>query len=178
MKNKITSFLALSLLIFALLSATTRQEKSPIRAANGGYVIDFNEPSFDKAATDGRALDLILVDFTMLAKARSTKDSLAIMDKIYANPSLFSIVTGKASYVSSSSVMIYTKSKFKFDPSDIRYTLIVVDNDGNDNSGAPSAAPVIYRQTPKCTCTARPCGCCCIRKKDKTCLTCSVNFKQ
>ncbi|MEZ4904415.1 MAG: hypothetical protein R2822_23040 [Spirosomataceae bacterium] len=178
MKNKIASLLHFGVLMLALLSATTRQDKSPIRAISGGYVIDFGESSFDKATTDGRALDLILVDFRMLSQAKTTKDSLAIMDKIYANPALFSIVSGKASYMSSSSVMIYTKSKFKFDPSNSLYTLIVVDNDGNDNSGAPSAAPVIYRQSPKCTCTARPCGCCCIRKKDRSCLTCSITIKQ
>lgn len=177
MKNYIASFLTFGLLLTTLLSAT-HQDKRPIRAVNGGYMLEFAEPTFDKAATEGTVVDVALVDFTLLAKAKNAEDSTAILGKIYSNPSLFSIVTGKLSYQSASSAMLVTKAKFKVNILDGKYGLVVAENDGNDNSGALSPSPKMYSiNGGKCTCTGRPCGCCCIRKANGNCLTCAIRIK-
>ncbi len=170
MKHYITSTLAFGLLLVTLLSATN-QDKRPIRAVTGGYMIEYSTPSFIKENVEGMKVDVVMVDFTPLSKAKTGEDTVAILGQIYQKPSMFSIVTGTLSYISSTSVILKTKAKFQVDISNAKYGLIITDNDGNDNSGAPNPSPVIYRKTGGGYC--QKCGCACLRTKDG-CQTCGI----
>ncbi|MCP1384497.1 hypothetical protein [Runella salmonicolor] len=163
MKHFITSFLAFALLMIALLSATN-QEKRPIRAVTGGYMIEYSTPSFVKENVEGMKVDVALVDFTPLSSAKTDLDTIAILGKIYQKPSMFSIVTGTLSYVSSNAVLLRTKAKFQIDIANPKYGLIIVENDGKDNSGATSPSIVLYRRTGGGGC--KKCGCACLTTRN------------
>jgi hypothetical protein len=170
MKHYITSTLSFGLLLVTLLSATN-QDKRPIRAVTGGYIIEYSNPSFIKENVEGMKVDVAMVDFTPLANAKTDLDTITILGKIYQRPAMFSIVTGTLSYVSSNSVLLRTKAKFQVDISNIKYGLIIGENDGNDNSGAPNPSPVLYRKTGGGTC--KKCGCACLTTRNG-CQLCGI----
>lgn len=170
MKKLLTSSIVFSLILITLLSATN-QDKRPIRAVTGGYMIEYSTPSFIKENVEGMKVDVALVDFSPLSKAKTDLDTISILGQIYQKPAMFSIVTGSLSFVSSNAVLLRTKAKFQVDISNAKYGIVIVENDGNDNSGAPNPSPVLYRKTGGGGC--KKCGCACLTTRNG-CQTCGI----
>ncbi|MDP4261183.1 MAG: hypothetical protein Q8941_01515 [Bacteroidota bacterium] len=136
-----------------------------------GYTVDFGENILDGSTAKEVKVDIALVDFSSLVKAKTQADSLAIIEKIYQDPSKFSIVTGVLNYVTASTAKVTTEAKFRFSITDSKYTMVLVDNDGKDNSGTKTAPERFYKKKGNCSCTS--CGCCCYRTK-RGCTYCGI----
>ncbi len=166
-------------LIGCLVSSTTLAQRSafvaPLTFTKTGYRIDLGEAVLDPVKAKSVKVDVALVDFSALSKAKTGVDSTRIIERIYKDPSKFSIVTGTLQYLSSSTADLLTNGKFKFSIADSRYTLVIVENNGKDNSGTSMAPQVFYRKGPNCRCKA--CGCCCYRTV-RGCTYCGIKLSR
>lgn len=166
--------LFISLLMSILLSAS--HSSGPIKPAADGYLIDLGEDILDPVAAKNVRVDVALVDFSDLRRARTEKDSISILERIYRDPTKFSIVTGSLQYVNASTAKLVTKARFKFRLEDTRYKMVIVENDGGENSGT-NVAPQAFTQRSKGKCRCKACGCCCYRKADGNCVYCGIIIK-
>lgn len=164
------------LLLLAVITFTAGAQ-SPVSVAKGGYLITMgSDNKFDKAALNNVKADVLLVDFSALSKAKTSADSLAIIGKIYQDPSKFSVVTGTLNYVSATSVTLTTNAKFKLDIKNPAFSVVIVQNDGNDNSGINKVPPQAYKLTKGgYGCTS--CGCDCYRTT-RGCTYCGFGVMQ
>lgn len=158
-------------ILCSTLARGQAESKLPLQLVKDGYTVNFGENILDQSTAKEVKVDIALVDFSALAKAKTEADSLIIIEKIYQDPSKFSIVTGVLNYVSSAVARVTTQARFKFRITDPKYTMVLVDNDGKDNSGTKTAPERFYKKKGNCTCTS--CGCCCYRTT-RGCTYCGI----
>jgi len=168
----------LTILFMLAAIALSAAAQSPVSTAKGGYLITMgNDNSFNKAALINAKADVLLVDFSALAKAKTSADSLAIIGKIYQDPTKFSVVTGTLNYVSATSVSLTTNAKFQLDIKNAGLSVVIVQNDGKDNSGVKKAPPQAYSLGIGSGHGCTSCGCDCYRTT-RGCTYCGFGVMQ
>ncbi|MBK8506843.1 MAG: hypothetical protein IPL46_34515 [Saprospiraceae bacterium] len=170
-----TYSLALILLISISASADAQRSsfQSPLTLMKDGYQIDFGEDILDPKLARSVKVDVALVNLSAFDNAKTEEEADKIIERIYQDPSNFSIVSGILEYLNGATARLITKARFKFDLKDVKYTMVVVENNGKDNSGSKVAPQAFYvRKKGNCGCTS--CGCCCYRKATGSCVYCGI----
>src|SRR5882724_11271720 len=108
-------------LLFPLLTIGQIISKLPLQLITSGYAVNFGESILDQSTAKEVKVDIALVDFSALAKAKTTADSLSIIEKTYQDASKFSIVTGVLNYVTNSIAKVKTDARFRFSITDPKY---------------------------------------------------------
>jgi hypothetical protein len=173
--KKITIIFLFTAMLSAIFVNGQIISKMPLQLISNGYTVNFGEAILDASTAKEVKVDIALVDFSSLAKAKTGADSLAMIEKIYQDPSRFSIITGVLNYVTASTAKITTEARFRFSITDSKYTMVLVDNDGKDNSGTKNAPERFYKKKGNCSCTS--CGCCCYRTT-RGCTYCGIVIKK
>jgi hypothetical protein len=171
-----TYYLTLVMLISmsASIGAQRSSFKPPLTLTKDGYRIDFGEDILDPKLTNGIKVDIAMVNLAAFDNARTEEEADKIIERIYQDPSNFSIVTGALEYIDGATAKFLTRSRFKFDLNDSKYTIVVVENNGKDNSGTKVAPLALYKKKGNCGC--KSCGCCCYRKADGFCVYCGIKM--
>jgi hypothetical protein len=165
MKKNIVIYFFAVMMLSAFLVNGQAPARLPLQIIKEGYTVNFGEDILDKSTAKDVKVDIALVDFSGLAKAKTEADSLTIIQKIYQDPSKFSIVTGTLNYITAATASI----------ADTKFTMVLVDNDGKDNSGTKTAPERFYKKKGNCSCTS--CGCCCYRTT-RGCTYCGIVIKK
>lgn len=168
-------FVMFSMIALSIFTHAQDFKQSALKATKGGFIVDFGEAVFDKKImADIKMVDMAMVDFSALKDAKNDADSTAILQKIYKDPKNFSIVTGTVKYLSPASIMVYTKASFKFKIDDLNYSFIIVEGDGNDNSGTSTPPQRVTMRMGGHGCSS--CGCDCYRST-RGCTYCGFGRK-